>query len=741
MNVPFMHPNEDVLADYLVSALSAKERESVSNHLASCVSCQQTLRFLGDVGRTLATSAPSVSPDVLTRALAARDAGERRILPSPERALSATQTSSRRRLSAWMAIAASIVVIVLAVVARPNDVSAVGANSEMHILPARPHQGDTVHVRYRPGAGLFAGDEQLVVRARFRMRGDAMYGSSVPVNRVRQAALLRRSANGELTGSFVLPRDIDFVSMVVEDTAAHHVDENGGRLWEVLTYGADEKPTFSALEQRMNDMMGRSWQEGYATARRLAELYPQRYDSWSVREFFERALFGESAADSLSMVYGRRGDALIADAKARSALSSEEIGAIFFSRRTRMLSKGATTADSAEFRYWLKRISREYPRHMQLPQHFASELVRADSKRPEAVLDSLEHLYSAFAPLSGTGRYLLIEATHLAAKTTSDELFLRWQRRSAAFESPDDGAYQMALGMARRPSLRQASIASIRALLANGDSVVTARQLTENRSEYQRRRADARRTLFATLGRQLIADGRVREGLDTLGIAANGAWDLELFNSLYAAYVAAGDTAKAQAMRIRMAIDPRTDTAAAIVAAERERLGTQRWDSLSTAARSDMYSLILARAAVRPLHGAPSMVTADGTSHALRDLTAGAPTAVIFWSRNCGFALEALPAIERVAARMTKEGKRLLLVVDEAPSAEVRTFLADKKWTLPIYYDARGEMSAAFTNFGTPAYYVLDGAGRIRFDHVSEAAELIAQMDALSSESTVVVRQ
>ena len=154
-----------------------------------------------------------------------------------------------------------------------------------------------------------------------------MKRSSVPVNSGRKGALLRRSANGELTGSFVLPRDIDFVSMVVEDTAAHHVDENGGRLWEVLTYGADEKPTFSALEQRMNDMMGRSWQEGYATARRLAELYPERYDSWSVREFFERALFGERAAASLSRVCGQPEDALVARATARPAVCRTEVGA------------------------------------------------------------------------------------------------------------------------------------------------------------------------------------------------------------------------------------------------------------------------------------------------------------------------------------------------------------------------------------------------------------------------------
>ena len=78
------------------------------------------------------------------------------------------------------------------------------------------------------------------------------------------------------------------------------------------------------------------------------------------------------------------------------------------------------------------------------------------------------------------------------------------------------------------------------------------------------------------------------------------------------------------------------------------------------------------------------------------------PAAVVFWSRHCG-AIEALPSITRLAERLAREGSRLLLVVDEAPSAELTRYLAARQWTLPAYYDVRGEMRNAFSSFALTA--------------------------------------
>jgi hypothetical protein len=239
---------------------------------------------------------------------------------------------------------------------------------------------------------------------------------------------------------------------------------------------------------------------------------------------------------------------------------------------------------------------------------------------------------------------------------------------------------------------------------------------------------------LAALGRALVSTGHLREALDTLGLASRGgAWDLDLFRTLAGAFAAAGDLAAAERIRVRLAVDPRTplDTVAAITTAGRARLGGATWDSLAKLARQEMYDHLLSRSVARAVRGTPTVINDDGRSIAFRELTANRRAIVIFWSRHCGWALEALPAITSVAERLNRAGKQVVFVVDEPPSNDLRTFLRSKKWTLPIYYDGRGELKQAFANFGTPAYYVLDSTGRIRFDFADGEAELIAQVDAL----------
>ncbi|MEO8333679.1 MAG: TlpA disulfide reductase family protein [bacterium] len=251
------------------------------------------------------------------------------------------------------------------------------------------------------------------------------------------------------------------------------------------------------------------------------------------------------------------------------------------------------------------------------------------------------------------------------------------------------------------------------------------------------RRADgSRRAVLAALGGSLIADGRTNAALDTLRLAAQGSWDLLLFNNLRAAYTVAGDSMGVQVMRARAVVDPRTpaDSVVALTAAGRGQHANAQWDALVNDARHEMHARMLERALVRPLRGAPTLDDAEGKKHTLRSLTEGKPTAVIFWSRHCGFAIEALPTILAVADRMTRERSRVLFVVDEPPSADIKRYLASRHWNLPVYHDTRGEMLSAFAAFGTPAYYVLDETGRIRFNEVTGESELIAQVAALRDE-------
>ena len=352
------------------------------------------------------------------------------------------------------------------------------------------------------------------------------------------------------------------------------------------------------------------------------------------------------------------------------------------------------------------------------------------------MLDSLEKLYPQFTPIREQGRNLLVVAIQAAAKS-DDAQFRLWNERWLSLE-PADSAYRMALALTSRPSIRDDGMTALRVLLAGpAEALISPRGLQESEAHYLRRAEDARRTALAALGRALVSEGHLSQALDTLGIAARGrAWDLELFRTLAGAFAAAGDSAAAERIRVRLAVDPRTpvDTAAVFRAAGRTRLGGAAWDSLANLARRDMYDRLLTRAIVRAVPGTPTVMRDDGSSVAFRDLTANRPAVVIFWSRHCAWALEALPAITSVAERLDRTGKRVVFVVDdETPSNDLRAFMHSKKWTLPIYYDGRGELKQAFANFGTPAYYVLDSSGRIRFDWADGEAELIAQLDAITA--------
>lgn len=642
-----------------------------------------------------------------------------------------------RMFSTWrsrgrtLAAAAMVLVAAVTLFNRPRDAKATSPHSELIVTPARPRAGDTVRVRYRPPAGMFGEAKSVVLRARLRTPLDRMY--TVPAHQVRVVATLRRTASAAHEGSFTLPDSFVFASLAVEDAAVTRVDDNDGRLWEVLVHSPDGRPTYEALEQRVNDMMGRSWEEGYATARRLTELYPDRVGSWAMREFFERALLGEAGGDSVAAAYRPRVDSLVRAAKNRDALSYGDIGTIFWRMWT---GAQQSSADSVEAEYWWRRIGEEHPRHEQVAQRLAIDLGQRFPKQPAVLLDTLERLYPALVPIQGPGGHVFNTALRAANELGDDVAYRRWLGRSLS--GAPDSASSMALALATRPATRREGMTALRAQVnAPAAKLATTRGLTETKAEYERRAEKVRRRMLATLGRALVAEGQTRAGLDTLALAGRGVWDVALFRDVAAAYLAAGDSAGASAMHARLAVDPRTPSTSAdsLARAGRARLGATRWDSATTAARREMHARLIELSLSRPMRGTPRLRDAAGRSYALRELTGGEPAVVIFWSRHCGAAISALPSIADAIVRLRRGGTPVVfVVVDEPPSRELAEYLAKQKVTWPVYHDDGGATRTAFANFGTPGYRVLDAAGRIRFDYVESAAELIARVGALQSE-------
>lgn len=726
MPLPFTHPSLDRLTAFAADELDARGRAHTARHLRECARCQGALRFVRSLD---VAAAPAPPPEALRqRILASRAAGERVILPGP---LTAPTRSGWR----WgIAIGAAVAALVLATsrMFGPSDALAVGERSDLTTTPASPTRGSALQVRYRPGSMWFRGATTLALRARLRTTQDEAYG--VPASQVRRLTTLRRAADGTFVGRVTLPDSIVFADLAVESLDSARVDANDGRGWEVLVAESDGRTAFDALYQRANDMMGRSWERGYAAIRRATDLYPDRIEGWTYREFFERALYTGATADSVTQVYRARVDSQIALAKARSRLRYEEIGSIYYRAYSSAVRPHATRADSTEWTYWWNRIRAEYPRHEQVAQRLPY-FMDAKLLGHRAALDSLERLYHALSPITGLGRALFNRAHQLMTDGDDPATVRRWLERAAA--GAPDSVRRMAMSLSARPAFRDEGMQLLRTLLRDSSArLVRVRALESTANEYDREVADQRRRMLASLGRALVSQRNRKAALDTLRLAASGIWDPALFAELAATYLQAGDTLAADRMGARLVVDPRTSASHADTLASdgRRRLGVPAWTAALASARREMHERLLERSIVRSVPANIALRTRDGREARVRVLAGGKPAVVIFWSRHCGPALEATADIATLIARLEAAGTRALFVVDEAPSADLDRALAGLKITWPVYFDSQGSLANAMNIFGTPSYYVLDGAGRIRFDYAPEVLDVVAQVEAVKSE-------
>jgi peroxiredoxin len=70
-----------------------------------------------------------------------------------------------------------------------------------------------------------------------------------------------------------------------------------------------------------------------------------------------------------------------------------------------------------------------------------------------------------------------------------------------------------------------------------------------------------------------------------------------------------------------------------------------------------------------------------------------------------------------LAARLRQQGVAVVTITDERVSDDLRRFLTEQKLTFPVYGDAWREASRAFSQWGTPSYFVLDADGVVRFQY------------------------
>ena len=736
MRMPFTHPALSQLAELLSQPQHAKDA-TVLAHVRSCTRCQESLRFCQRVMKHgMEIPEPAPAGDLLARILASRAAGERRLLhvpagdhfesssdeagPLTKQALPGTQ-----RLRRVGMMAAAVLALLVLVVSTRSDLRASTSRSELIVTPPAPQEGATLTVVYKPVSPALGKADSLRLRGRFRTPADDAYQGGIPDSQVVSAAILRKTGD-RFTGSFTLPPGVVMASLAVESIDASVVDANDTRLWEVMVHDKGGVPLFDALYQRANEMMGRSWEEAYASARRATELYPGRIGGWTYREFFESAIYSAARAESLGRAYASLRDSLIADARAGAPISRDDIGSVFYRVAVARRSPNATDKDREALAYWWERITREYPKHEQIAQYVAFDFTKEQRATPRFILDSLERAYQHLKPLHGPGFNLSNSAMQAAREVRDAAAERLWFER--VYAGSTDSVRAVAMMLAGKAEYRAEGMDALRTLARAPDStLVPSRSIFWNREEYARRVDQARRRLLAALGEALIANGGVRAGVDTLGLAVEGSWDAQVHPSLLAGFRKAGDSAGIQRMLARLTVDPRTSPHSAALYADegKGRMGETGWQEALDRETRELHQAVMARSMIKSPRGNPTLVDSRGIEIALNRITDGKPAVVVFWSRDCGWALQALPEIARVAGRLDAAGTPVIMVNTTADTAGVAEFLTKGGWKLPVYYDARGTMTEGFSNFGIPAYYVLDRSGRIRFDRVEDVQELI----------------
>ncbi|MGK2934808.1 MAG: TlpA disulfide reductase family protein [Gemmatimonadaceae bacterium] len=585
---------------------------------------------------------------------------------------------------------------------------------------------------YRPLQSLFPHAERLLLRASVRTRHSQSFYRGV-----EEVVLdtLVRDGRGMFRGTFVLPDSVVFAFMAVEDFEASVVDDRTDRPWEVMLFGSDGKPTFDALEQRENAYVGVSWEEAYATARRRAELYPNQIRSWGALEFFEGEVLDKAAADSAAAARLPRIEALVAAYRAAPSIPLEELAQLTY--------RAYAQEDTAAWNYWWERLRREAPRNPETVTHATLRALRkypwVDGKWDERMLVDIEKIWEQHGPVTEAGNIIFQVGIQISRQKNDASAYRRWTHRQMA--GTPSLVRHNASNFLKYPELREEGLIILREQLAVIHRDV--RGLGVTRAAHARGTAAKRRRLFAAIGRGLLDAGNQRGGLDTLALAVGDGWDHALFLDVADARMNAGDTVGAIVIEAKIAADPRTteahrDSMATI--AERV-LGANAWRDAVADAKVFMAKATMASAVLRHVTGEPQLTDSAGRVIRLRDLIAGGPALVVFWSRFCGPALAALPRIDSVATVLRGQGVPAFLIVDEPPSAALSAFLKEHKVSTPVYHELRREASKSFRNFGTPAYYVLDPAGRIRFTWAPTENDLLVQVAAVRDEPTPVTRE
>lgn len=694
MKLPLLHPALGSLKRF-ADGEETPDRRPVADHIAECSECRDQVASLRSLSQTARGLGELDVPSTLIDTVRARVAsGEQVIVPT-------TDSGTRPARSRWAyAAAAAVVAITVGTwLFWPNpDLSAAATSGTLSFSPAQPPVGAWISVKYEPPQAL-AGSKSLVLRARFRTERDQGYER---LTRQVVAAALKPNGHGYFEGRFRLPDGAVYAAFAVEVPDGHLIDSNDHRLWDLLVSAPDGRTMLSAFVQHERDLQGRNWPEALEVARHMVQAYPESPYAWDLLRFYEMVNLGRAHIESTATEDLAR----LRSFQTRYAHSSDPAIA------SGMSEYAIELGDTAISAYWDARVLRDTATSFPMfEDHVGALLFRRGATNVLAAGDSIWRRYHPILP----GMFeenLLFRA--LEAKDTAS--LLMWVTRVNAVE-PLTSAWAEAY-LTQFPSLRDTGLAmlrrSIRRLTESDDSF---RALELTKDEQRHASANDLNRSLVFLGNALIARGDTVAGADTLRLATTNGWDPALFRQVAGQFLALRDTGQAAGLLALAAADPATSVAGAD--SLRARLGpyaaTNRWNDMVDSAGIEMRRRLLDGAVFKPLRPSIRVTAPDGRIVNLADVLHGSTTFVVFWSRECGFAVQAMPEIDKVKDVIKSMNAQTVVVTDEADSPELRKYLQDHSFTAPVYHDTRAEAGTAFQQDGWPYYFVVDAEGAVRF--------------------------
>jgi hypothetical protein len=675
------HYDMSTLLEYAVDALPAERARRVADHLLSCSRCRADVELIRGTRSTLQDGPAGAMPDEAWDAIYRRRAGgERRILPAD--APVARQRPRRRLLQQAAMLAAALIVGATALVlVRPA-----GAQwGELTLSPERPMPGDIVTVTYTASFGLGSHNE-------LRLRGSLRAAGTQDRNlRPETLTALTRVGDGRYRGVVRFPESVVYATLAVEAPDASEVDDNGGRLWEMLAHAPDGTPLLAALAEKGQDLMGRNWEAAHATAQQAVALHPDSLAAWRMLLNFDRWLAGAESVDSVRAAHHQH-FLRFQDQHAGDAPASMPSGELMWYARA--------VRDTAAVRYWRTHALEHQPLAPLTVQERVVEWVQSMRGEPRMLLDSVTAVWDAAGPVHDRlGQTGFSAALQLQDATAA----LLWADRYLMFW-PDDRVW-VARRLATLPTLQDEALRRLHGELTLLEELPDSlRGLDTTRDAARQSARPARATALTALATLLREGGQSDAARNILADALPDTWSPALHRQLLDLDLARGDTAAVAAVAARLLVDPAVEDSA------RERIGRTLPPlpaGVLDQARDDMGALALPAFQPRSLTRDVQLQDAAGGSVSVRSLTAEAPIVLVFWSRNCGAAIDRLQEFDGLWRELAPAGITVSLLVQERRSQEVLDFVAARGGKLPVLFDAAGGAETAFNNWGTPTYYVV----------------------------------